>query len=1005
MKIEVAPWIRDYVTNMEELYCELVLEKLNNRPSGKEPETLARYQLMFKGRSVSSKKILIKGDPGIGKTTLVKKIAWDWAKGQFSKISIVFFLYLKSVKPDEAIENAIIEQMPELEGLHIAPRKLESFIENFGDRCLLILDGLDEHALGQNKDVVKVIQHRKYLKCNILLTSKPHSTREVERHFDTIVRVKGFARNEARKFASYIVPDDNNVGQILDFNPAGTKRDIVLSECPILLSFMCILVRETELDLTRKTMSHGEIYTRMMQCLYKKFCNRTNIKFEHENFFKVITSLGKLALEALVTGYSLFQRSRVVEEVDEEVFDYGLLIGNEDMIRHLVADILITFPHRSIQELLGAFYFVLMLGAGASVDSLLRQKDRELVLLDNPLFLHFCFWLLSEKCQEECFPCFKKAKACATLYLYIFELIHGKQLNFRNISEAYPAIDLYDEVCLEHLGQILEMCNDVMYVTLSDGQPIRWILNHLPNSYNTLKVIVVEDENLESQNAMLPHLTRCKDSDSQMNLVLFTKVSEAHVLLESCLDSRIFSLKKPAVHFTCTDDISLDNLLRSDLRKLSINAADLRSSLYITCSNVNSVDLNGSLECYCFLTHLSIVDHTGFHVMIDTAVLSALSCAVREGRLPSLTNLQFANVLGLNKRLKHLFDDRSTWPTLTHLCFYDCKLSMEDMQTLGAASQNSFPKVTFPSLSGESGIFGTDVHMLFPHEWANLTRLSLQELTRDGYMALMSVISKGLLTTLVQLRLKMDSKEDHLIAELKPEQIPRIKYLGLQRCVGSAYDLKRLAEMSTKWKLRTLDISHSSGITRKLSHLLSHNFRFLKTLILSWCMLDTEDLSSLSHAQVEGRLEKLIHLDISKNLLSHIGKLFDHSCKLEGLRRLNIAGIGDYFVTPTVHDLAPFMLRGCLLSLCELRWTDIDCIFTVRSLLQSNICLKQIQRLEIDSLVNRDGMVYLFDWLAYAVRKELFPKLETVCVVCTTRQRMEKQETLRIVYNFFDEPA
>ena len=53
-----------------------------------------------------------------------------------------------------------------------------------------------------------------------------------------------------------------------------------------------------------------------------------------------------------------------------------------------------------------------------------------------------------------------------------------------------------------------------------------------------------------------------------------------------------------------------------------------------------------------------------------------------------------------------------------------------------------FQKLLILSLSGEYGIFGTDVHMLLPHEWANLTSLSLQELTRDGYMSLMSVISQ-----------------------------------------------------------------------------------------------------------------------------------------------------------------------------------------------------------------------------------------------------------------------
>ena len=31
MKMEPAPWIRDYVVDMEELYTELTLEKINNK--------------------------------------------------------------------------------------------------------------------------------------------------------------------------------------------------------------------------------------------------------------------------------------------------------------------------------------------------------------------------------------------------------------------------------------------------------------------------------------------------------------------------------------------------------------------------------------------------------------------------------------------------------------------------------------------------------------------------------------------------------------------------------------------------------------------------------------------------------------------------------------------------------------------------------------------------------------------------------------------------------------
>ena len=126
---------------MDKLYCELTLEKLENEVSGVKGQPLASYRQLFdehckhekdvetnessrkkkvpiectkvsgarKSLRRRAKKVLVKGDPGIGKTSLLKRIASDWAKGIFTAFSVVFFVFLKLVKPGDAIENVIIE--------------------------------------------------------------------------------------------------------------------------------------------------------------------------------------------------------------------------------------------------------------------------------------------------------------------------------------------------------------------------------------------------------------------------------------------------------------------------------------------------------------------------------------------------------------------------------------------------------------------------------------------------------------------------------------------------------------------------------------------------------------------------------------------------------------------------------------------------------------------------------------------------------------------------------
>ena len=109
MKIEVAPWIREYETDMDNLYSELTLEKLDNKPYSNEPNKLNTYKELFMDpgtsefqsdgnvwqKKIPRKTILFKGDPAMGKTTLLKKVTFDWAKGIFTAVSIVFFVFLK----------------------------------------------------------------------------------------------------------------------------------------------------------------------------------------------------------------------------------------------------------------------------------------------------------------------------------------------------------------------------------------------------------------------------------------------------------------------------------------------------------------------------------------------------------------------------------------------------------------------------------------------------------------------------------------------------------------------------------------------------------------------------------------------------------------------------------------------------------------------------------------------------------------------------------------------
>ena len=161
----------------------------------------------------------------------------------------------------------------------------------------------------------------------------------------------------------------------------------------------CLLVAEQETDLSNETISIGDIYTRLVKCLYKKYTIRKDINYDISDFLGVLKSVGKLALRILISNNPLLQRSEVLRIVGQFAFDYGLFAGHEDigLLGDPAADLYVTYSHRSLEEFFGSFGFIQAL---CEDEDILGSNCEEPIFMMNPLVWSFCLWFLSSPVFE-----------------------------------------------------------------------------------------------------------------------------------------------------------------------------------------------------------------------------------------------------------------------------------------------------------------------------------------------------------------------------------------------------------------------------------------------------------------------------------------------------------------------------------------------------------------------------------------------------------------------------
>ena len=318
--------------------------------------------------------ILIEGAPGIGKSFVLKHIAYKWAEG---KVMMKFHLLLLVCLRDPSVQNLTsLHELLQLSLKHITNAQMDIVTcshhvkQSGGKSVALLLDGYDEFPenLRENSLIADIINRLVIPECGLVVSSRPHASQNLRNRATLRVDILGFTEKEQEHF----------IQQSLKRQPHKIPQLTRYLQDHMAISSLCF----TPFNMLVLLFLHkqGFVLPNNSTELYKLFICLTICrhlaKYGHtipqpikdlENLpdpcCKVIQQLSRLSLLALNNNQLIFSLEQIkslcpqLEVVPEAINGFGLL----QVVEHVdIFNITKTFNfiHFSIQEYLAAYYVI-----------------------------------------------------------------------------------------------------------------------------------------------------------------------------------------------------------------------------------------------------------------------------------------------------------------------------------------------------------------------------------------------------------------------------------------------------------------------------------------------------------------------------------------------------------------------------------------------------------------------------------------------------------------------
>ncbi|XP_048578876.1 protein NLRC3 isoform X3 [Nematostella vectensis] len=377
-QITPLPWL--------EFEPHFSLEKMYKEPdvTAKDGSKVEMGNLFESGPRRKTRRVLLEGNPGVGKTSFCKKLVNSWALLQNSEpcessfpedIKVVLLLQCRDLVDVSDWRDVIRHAIPD----NYSEGDQERIIRYIGDNeehIAFVLDGYDELPSCSKGPLDMIINAKKVLKqCYVIVTSRMNQIpQELKNCFDRTLEIKGWDLSNAEQFIKdYFISSPEVAEQlsslvfryhrVLPWVTVRHSHDLVCN--PLHTAMLCLAFDDNKERLTLQTsIDITTLYKDIFFCIGRRYKAGKGLdvkECELESWMNEnLLLLGKYAYKALLEEKLCF----TAKELPQFLADLGILFKNKATKKIRCTEVTFSFVHKSLQDYLAALFIANRLAEG-----------------------------------------------------------------------------------------------------------------------------------------------------------------------------------------------------------------------------------------------------------------------------------------------------------------------------------------------------------------------------------------------------------------------------------------------------------------------------------------------------------------------------------------------------------------------------------------------------------------------------------------------------------------